>query len=83
MNESAVAGVRSEKYNHPQDANEGCVGPESVTAGKASACAGCPNQKECASGTYRSNEASAFKAAEEVEIQNALQGIQHIVLVLS
>jgi hypothetical protein len=67
----------------PSNANEGCVGPESISAGKASACDGCPNQTACSSGVFRSAEAAALKAAEEAEIRNALQGIQHIVLVLS
>ena len=31
----------------------GCIGPESEQAGKASGCAGCPNQKICASGEAR------------------------------
>jgi hypothetical protein len=30
--------------NIPEDANEGCVGPQSEEAGKTSGCAGCPNQ---------------------------------------
>ncbi|KAJ1976407.1 cytosolic Fe-S cluster assembly factor nbp35 [Dimargaris xerosporica] len=32
----------------PKDAPENCPGVESDQAGKASACAGCPNQQECA-----------------------------------
>lgn len=28
----------------------GCIGPQSEQAGKADGCAGCPNQKLCASG---------------------------------
>lgn len=34
----------------PANANEQCVGPNSEQAGKASGCAGCPNQAKCASG---------------------------------
>ena len=34
----------------PANANEQCVGPSSEQAGKASGCAGCPNQAKCASG---------------------------------
>ena len=37
----------------PDNANEGCVGPQSDAAGKASACAGCPNQAACASGAAK------------------------------
>ena len=38
----------------PSDANDGCVGPTSSDAGKASACAGCPNQTACSSGAFSS-----------------------------
>ncbi|CAD5210028.1 unnamed protein product [Bursaphelenchus xylophilus] len=34
----------------PENANESCPGTESQNAGKVGACAGCPNQKFCASG---------------------------------
>lgn len=33
----------------PEDANEHCPGPQSDSAGKSDACAGCPNQEDCAS----------------------------------
>lgn len=36
--------------NKPENAPEHCPGTESEGAGKASACAGCPNQTICASG---------------------------------
>ncbi|XP_023020089.2 NUBP iron-sulfur cluster assembly factor 1 [Leptinotarsa decemlineata] len=36
--------------NHPAEAPEHCPGTESENAGKASACAGCPNQSICAEG---------------------------------
>ncbi|GJN21514.1 hypothetical protein PR202_gb08996 [Eleusine coracana subsp. coracana] len=32
----------------PKDANEHCPGTQSEEAGKADACAGCPNQQICA-----------------------------------
>lgn len=35
----------------PENANEHCPGTESDNAGKSSACAGCPNQKICSSGS--------------------------------
>jgi hypothetical protein len=41
----------------PANANEGCVGPASETAGKADGCAGCPNQAACASGEGKKPEA--------------------------
>jgi Mrp family chromosome partitioning ATPase len=61
----------------PENANEGCVGPQSDTAGKAASCAGCPNQKICASG-----------AAKEVdpaleEVRERMADIKHKILVLS
>uniref|UniRef100_A0AC34R8Q0 Uncharacterized protein n=1 Tax=Panagrolaimus sp. JU765 TaxID=591449 RepID=A0AC34R8Q0_9BILA len=34
----------------PENAPESCPGTGSENAGKASGCAGCPNQKVCASG---------------------------------
>ena len=61
----------------PADANEGCVGPKSEDAGKAGACAGCPNQAACASG--------AGKAVDPViaQVASHLSGIKHKILVLS
>jgi hypothetical protein len=43
----------------PANANEGCVGPQSDSAGKASACAGCPNQAVCASGAAKAPDPAA------------------------
>jgi hypothetical protein len=40
----------------PSDANETCVGPSSENAGKASSCAGCPNQGACSSGEAKKAE---------------------------
>ena len=34
----------------PDNANDGCVGPNSSNAGKEKNCEGCPNQSNCASG---------------------------------
>eukprot|EP00567_Pseudictyota_dubia_P011532 CAMPEP_0197446210 /NCGR_PEP_ID=MMETSP1175-20131217/11211_1 /TAXON_ID=1003142 /ORGANISM="Triceratium dubium, Strain CCMP147" /LENGTH=396 /DNA_ID=CAMNT_0042977287 /DNA_START=76 /DNA_END=1266 /DNA_ORIENTATION=+ len=67
----------------PADANEGCVGPQSSDAGKASACAGCPSQKACSSGAYNSPAAVAQQQAEATEIRAALQNVSHVLLVLS
>lgn len=67
----------------PADANEGCVGPESDTAGKASACDGCPSQKACSSGAFNDPAAVAQKEAEATEIRAALQNVSHVLLVLS
>jgi hypothetical protein len=37
-------------FNYDIDANEHCPGVGSEKAGKSDSCAGCPNQKVCASG---------------------------------
>lgn len=63
----------------PENANSGCVGPSSEEAGKASACAGCPNQQECASGAGRKTEVDP--AMEE--IRERLKDVKHKVLILS
>lgn len=65
------------KSGVPEDANEGCVGPQSETAGKAAACAGCPNQKVCASGAPKEVD----PALEEV--RERMSDIKHKILVLS
>ena len=67
----------------PSNANEGCVGPTSSSAGKASACAGCPNQSACSSGAFSSPAALEAKEKERSELQNALSNVSHVVLVLS
>lgn len=61
----------------PDDAPEHCPGTGSETAGKVSACAGCPNQNACASG-----EASAPDPAVE-EIKVRLSTVKHKIIVLS
>jgi Mrp family chromosome partitioning ATPase len=67
----------------PSNANEGCVGPQSSSAGQESTCAGCPNQQSCSKGEFNSAEAQAQKMQEEVDLRNGLQDVTHIVLVLS
>lgn len=67
----------------PDNANVGCVGPSSESAGKSSACEGCPSQASCASGAFSSPEALA-KAEREVEaLKSSLDDVSHVVLVLS
>ena len=61
----------------PANANTGCVGPSSEQAGKAAACAGCPNQGQCASGAAR-----AVDPAIAV-INERLKHVKHTILVLS
>lgn len=52
-NQPPVPGPANDPNAIPANANEGCVGPASQEAGKASACAGCPNRTACASGKGR------------------------------
>lgn len=61
----------------PADANEGCVGPQSESAGKSSACAGCPNQSACSSGAFRQRDPDAD------EVKERMGFIKHKILVLS
>lgn len=67
----------------PSDANAGCVGPSSESAGKASACAGCPNQAQCSSGTFNSPEAKAKAQQQASALQQSLSNVSHVILVLS
>jgi Mrp family chromosome partitioning ATPase len=61
----------------PEDANEGCVGPQSEQAGKMSGCAGCPNQGACSSGEPKAvDPAIAF-------VNDRMALIKHKILVLS
>jgi Mrp family chromosome partitioning ATPase len=61
----------------PDNANDGCVGPESSMAGKADGCAGCPNQSACASGKAKEEDPAL------AEIAKKLAGVKKIILVLS
>ncbi|KAJ8611177.1 hypothetical protein CTAYLR_003558 [Chrysophaeum taylorii] len=58
-------------------ANAGCVGPSSEEAGRAAACAGCPNAAACASGAGRTiDETPAIVRAR-------LANVRHKIVVLS
>jgi Mrp family chromosome partitioning ATPase len=59
--------------------NEGCVGPGTEMAGKASACQGCPNQTQCATGKGVSQD----KDTTETEIFHRMSGVKNKILVLS
>ena len=61
----------------PENANAECVGPQSADAGKSSSCAGCPNQKACASGEAKAADPALEFVAERMSL------IKHKVLVLS
>lgn len=60
----------------PENAPEHCPGTESEEAGKASACAGCPNQDACAS-------APKGPDPDLPVIQQRMSRIQHKILVMS
>jgi len=60
----------------PEDANAGCPGTGSEGAGKTNACAGCPNQRACATGEKTLDP--------DIElISNRLSLVKHKILVLS
>ncbi|XP_013188441.2 cytosolic Fe-S cluster assembly factor Nubp1 homolog [Amyelois transitella] len=63
--------------NVPENAPQHCPGTQSDDAGKASACAGCPNQNICASGA-----ASLPDPAIDI-IKNRLANVKHKILILS
>jgi len=61
----------------PANANSECVGPQADNAGKAAGCAGCPNQKLCASGAAKVVDPAIAVIAKR------LKPIRHTILVLS
>ena len=61
----------------PANANADCVGPSSASAGSAAGCAGCPNQKLCASGAGAQVDPAIAVIAEK------LKKVRHVILVLS
>ncbi|XP_018325930.1 cytosolic Fe-S cluster assembly factor NUBP1 homolog isoform X2 [Agrilus planipennis] len=56
---------------------ENCPGTQSENAGKVSACAKCPNQQLCSSGTLKGTNSGMH------EIQERLKDVKHKILVLS
>ncbi|XP_010930049.2 cytosolic Fe-S cluster assembly factor NBP35 [Elaeis guineensis] len=60
----------------PENANEHCPGPQSESAGKADACAGCPNQQICAT-------APKGPDPDLVAIVERMATVKHKILVLS
>jgi Mrp family chromosome partitioning ATPase len=67
----------------PSNANDGCVGPSSEAAGKASACEGCPNQGACSTGAFNSPEATQKEQLERESMERSFENVSHVVLVLS
>ncbi|XP_039283979.1 cytosolic Fe-S cluster assembly factor nubp1-like isoform X2 [Nilaparvata lugens] len=61
----------------PEDAPSHCPGTQSDTAGKASACQGCPNQGLCSSGATRGPDLGAEL------VKGRLASVKHKLLVLS
>ncbi|KAL1472927.1 hypothetical protein MTO96_022700 [Rhipicephalus appendiculatus] len=61
----------------PADAPASCPGTGSDLAGKAASCAGCPNQRLCASGATRGPDPDVAVIAQR------LLAVKHIILVLS
>jgi len=61
----------------PNDAPESCPGTKSDDAGKASACAGCPNQKICSSGAPKQQDPGVK------EVKWRLSTVKHKIIVLS
>ncbi|XP_011298972.1 cytosolic Fe-S cluster assembly factor NUBP1 homolog [Fopius arisanus] len=61
----------------PTEAPEHCPGTQSDSAGKASACAGCPNQNICASGATKAPDPGIALVKERLEC------VKHKILVLS
>lgn len=61
---------------------ENCPSITSENAGKANACAGCPNQKICSSGEAKKAIADEANTVIPI-ITNRLSSIKHIILVIS
>eukprot|EP01084_Bolivina_argentea_P172120 298174_1 len=61
----------------PNNANDGCVGPQSENAGKASACDGCPNQSMCTSGAMKIEDPTLE------EVASKLKDVKNIILLVS
>ena len=71
--------MSTDNSSKPDNANDECVGPQHENAGKASSCAGCPNQSECASGAGKQEQVDP--AIQEVA--ERLRDVKHVILVLS
>jgi Mrp family chromosome partitioning ATPase len=70
------AGTTAPVGEVPEDANQHCPGTEAETAGKASACEGCPNQQICAT-------APKGPDPDLAAIEERMSSVKHKVLVLS
>lgn len=63
--------------NPPPNSNAECVGPQNDQAGSADGCAGCPNQKACASGAGKKEDPVAGFVGDKLAL------VKHKILVLS
>jgi Mrp family chromosome partitioning ATPase len=60
----------------PNNANQGCIGPSSESAGKSEACKGCPNQNNCATGVGKTDPSISH-------VVDRMSFVKHIIIVLS
>ncbi|KAL7750840.1 cytosolic Fe-S cluster assembly factor nbp35 [Sorochytrium milnesiophthora] len=65
--------------NTPADAPEHCPGPASEQAGKADACAGCPNQQLCSTATAKGPDPAIATIGAKLDAHT----VRHKILVLS
>jgi Mrp family chromosome partitioning ATPase len=72
-----TAAPSEELEEKPADAPESCPGVSSEAAGKEASCAGCPNQKLCASGEARKPDPAV------ADVKDRLGGVKRKILVLS
>lgn len=78
LNVESLLSFKSEfQEMKPSNANEECVGPSSEKAGQVDGCAGCPNQKACASGAGKQVDPAV------AEVRAKLANVKHKLLVLS
>ena len=77
MVETAKQDQAQTNADKPDDAPEHCPGVKSDDAGKADACAGCPNQQICASGEAKKEDPIIGEVAQK------LRGVKNVILVLS
>jgi Mrp family chromosome partitioning ATPase len=65
--------MTSTETDVPQDAPEHCPGTQSESAGKTSACSGCPNQQICSSGITKGPDPTIELVKERLkEVKNKL-----------
>jgi len=67
----------AQRRSQPADAPADCPGVESETAGKGASCAGCPNQKLCASGEAKKPDPAI------ADVNDRLRDVKRKILVLS